>query len=150
MGRTPVSKQKFSVSSEAAGVPAAHPSIVLLPKISWAGVTSMRSGAAPITTSLPFGPRPSINAERGHLFLHDGVISDRRHFRLPRVGHGLKRLVIVSSDGFVSLSAFQWLADQRVAFAMLERDGKLLAATGLCDHRILDYVGLRHWPERMA
>src|SRR5262249_17520931 len=54
----------------------------------------------------------------------------RRKIRLARVGHGLKRLVCIGSDGFVSLAAIRWLADQDVAFTMLERDGKVLLTTG--------------------
>jgi hypothetical protein len=66
----------------------------------------------------------------GHLTLEDGIGADRRHARLPRVGHGLKRLVVIGSDGTVSLAALRWLADQDAAFVMLERDGSLLATTG--------------------
>ena len=36
----------------------------------------------------------------------------------------------IGSDGFVSLSALRWLADQEAAFVMLERDGSLLVASG--------------------
>jgi len=71
-----------------------------------------------------------VRVDRGHLLLDDGIGADRRHFRLPRVGHGLRRLVVIGSDGFVSLAALRWLADQDAAFTMLERDGKVLAATG--------------------
>jgi CRISPR-associated endonuclease Cas1 len=60
----------------------------------------------------------------------DGIGTDRRRIRLPRVGHGLKRLVVVGADGMVSLAALQWLADQDASFAMLERDGTVLATTG--------------------
>ncbi|HWO37073.1 MAG TPA: CRISPR-associated endonuclease Cas1 [Candidatus Acidoferrum sp.] len=65
-----------------------------------------------------------------HLELEDGVGLERRKFRLARVGHGLKRLICIGSDGFVSLSALRWLADQDVAFTMLERSGKVLFVTG--------------------
>src|SRR5215469_2278117 len=65
-----------------------------------------------------------------HLELEDGVGLERRRFRLARVGHGLKRLCCIGSDGFVSLSALRWLADQDVAFTMLERSGKVLFVTG--------------------
>jgi len=65
-----------------------------------------------------------------HLELEDGVGLERRKFTLARVGHGLRRLVCISSDGFVSLSALRWLADQDVAFTMLERSGKVLFVTG--------------------
>ena len=71
-----------------------------------------------------------VFVERGHLILDDGVGADRRHFRLSRVGHGLKRLVIVGADGFISLSAIRWLSDQGVSLSMLERDGRVLVAIG--------------------
>jgi CRISPR-associated endonuclease Cas1 len=72
----------------------------------------------------------SVRVDRGHLLFEDGIGADRRRSRLPRVGHGLKRLVVIGSDGFVSLSALRWLADQDAAFVMLERDGEVLATTG--------------------
>jgi CRISPR-associated endonuclease Cas1 len=72
----------------------------------------------------------TVRVDRGHLLIEDGIGSDRRAARLPRVGHGLKRLVVIGSDGMVSLSALRWLADQGVAFAMLDRDGSVLVTTG--------------------
>jgi len=75
-----------------------------------------------------FGIR--VYVERGHLTIEDGIGADRRKARLPRVGHGLQRLVVIGSDGFVSLSALRWLADQDAAFVLLERDGSVLAVTG--------------------
>jgi CRISPR-associated endonuclease Cas1 len=71
-----------------------------------------------------------INVRRGHLTVEDGIGAERRKARLPRVGHGLRRLVLIGSDGFVSLAAFRWLADQNASFTMLERDGEVLATTG--------------------
>jgi CRISPR-associated endonuclease Cas1 len=71
-----------------------------------------------------------IQVERGHLTIEDGVGSDRRRFRFPRVGHGLERLVVIGNDGLISLSALRWLADQNAAFVMLERDGSVLATSG--------------------
>jgi CRISPR-associated endonuclease Cas1 len=38
--------------------------------------------------------------------------------------------VPVSSDGFITLEALQWLSAQDVVFSMLERNGKLLCVTG--------------------
>jgi CRISPR-associated endonuclease Cas1 len=66
---------------------------------------------------------------------------------LPRVGHNLKRLVVIGADGVVSLAALRWLADQKAAFVMLERDGKVLAATGPVrpsDVRLRRAQGLAH------
>jgi CRISPR-associated endonuclease Cas1 len=71
-----------------------------------------------------------VRVDRGHLFLEDGIGPDRRRYRLPRVGHRLRRLVVIGSDGMVSLAAMRWLADQDAAFIMLERDGSVLATTG--------------------
>ena len=84
-----------------------------------------RSG---VLTLYGYGIR--VNVERNHLLLEDGIGSDRRSFRLARVGHGLKRLIIIGADGFISLAAIRWLADQETAFAMLERNGKVLCVTG--------------------
>jgi CRISPR-associated endonuclease Cas1 len=77
-----------------------------------------------------FGYSIQVRVDRGHLLLEDGVGPDRRQVRLPRVGHGLRRLVVIGSDGMVSLAALHWLADQDASFVMLERDGSVLATTG--------------------
>src|SRR5215471_4950696 len=77
-----------------------------------------------------FGYGTSVRVDRGHLILEDGIANDRRQARFPRVGHGLERLVVIGSDGMVSLAALRWLADQSAAFVMLERDGSVLAITG--------------------
>src|SRR5258708_30652078 len=75
-----------------------------------------------------YGIRVQVSA--GHLTLHDGIADERRTIRLPRVNHGLKRLVMIGSDGFVTLEALRWLADQGAAFVMLDRRGKVIAVTG--------------------
>jgi CRISPR-associated endonuclease Cas1 len=77
-----------------------------------------------------FGYRIKIRVNRGHLILEDGIADERREARLPRVGHGLERLIVIGNDGMVSLAALRWLADQNAAFIMLERDGHVLATTG--------------------
>jgi CRISPR-associated endonuclease Cas1 len=77
-----------------------------------------------------FGYGIQVRVERGHLVIEDGIGPERHRARFPRVGHGLKRLVVIRSDGMVSLAALQWLADQDASFVMLERDGSVLATTG--------------------
>ena len=71
-----------------------------------------------------------VKVDRGHLYVEDGVGPERRTVRLPRVRHGLRRLVVIGSDGYVSFAALRWLADQDAAFVMLERDGKVVCVTG--------------------
>jgi CRISPR-associated endonuclease Cas1 len=77
-----------------------------------------------------FGYGIQVRVDRGHLLVEDGIGAQRYRYRLPRVGHGLKRLVVIGSDGMVSLSALRWLADQDASFVMLERDGSVLTTTG--------------------
>ena len=71
-----------------------------------------------------------VRVDRGHLLVEDGIGEERRRFRFARVAHGLNRLVVIGSDGMISLAALRWLADQGTAFVMLERDGSVLAVTG--------------------
>jgi len=77
-----------------------------------------------------FGYGIKVRMQFGHLEIEDGIGSERRRIRLSRVGHGLKRLVVIGSDGMVSLAALRWLADQDASFVMLDRDGSVLATTG--------------------
>jgi CRISPR-associated endonuclease Cas1 len=77
-----------------------------------------------------FGYGVSARVDRGHLILEDGIGPRRRLGKFSRVGHGLKRLAVIGSDGVVSLAALRWLADQDAAFVMLNRDGSVLAITG--------------------
>lgn len=72
----------------------------------------------------------SVRVDRGHLLVEDGIGVNRQRARFPRVGHGLKRLVVIGSDGMVSLSALRWLADQNAALSFLNRDGSVLTTTG--------------------
>ncbi|MHB8487389.1 MAG: CRISPR-associated endonuclease Cas1 [Candidatus Acidiferrales bacterium] len=77
-----------------------------------------------------FGYGIKVHVDRGHLRIQDGIGRVRRDARLSRIGHGLRRLVVIGADGFVSLAALRWLADQDASFVMLDRDGSVLATTG--------------------
>jgi hypothetical protein len=66
----------------------------------------------------------------GHLEIEDGVGPERRKIRLARVGHGLRRFVCISEDGFTTLSALKWLGDIGASFVMLYRSGKVVLVTG--------------------
>jgi len=77
-----------------------------------------------------FGYGISVRIDRGHLMLEVGIGSHRRCHRFSRIGHGLKRLIVIGSDGNISLAALRWLADQNAAFVMLDRLGKVLTTTG--------------------
>src|ERR1035441_2563795 len=77
-----------------------------------------------------FGFGIKVRVRRGHLEIDDGVGMERRKIRLARVGHGLKRLVCISEDGFTTLSALKWISDVGASFVMLNRNGKVVFVTG--------------------
>lgn len=70
-----------------------------------------------------------IAIERGQLIVCDGVGRSRRELRVPKVGHGISRLVIVGHTGTVSLEALRWLNRVGIHFAHIDTDGKALTAT---------------------
>jgi len=75
-----------------------------------------------------FGVR--VRMQSGHLEIEDGVGEERRHIRLARVGHKLRRLVCIAEDGYFSLDALKWLDDQHASLIMLDRSGKVSLVTG--------------------
>lgn len=77
-----------------------------------------------------FGYNASASVDRGHLVLNDGIGMNRRQGRFPRVRHGLKRVVAIGSTGMISFEALRWLAVQKAAFVLLDRDGSVLAVSG--------------------
>ena len=77
-----------------------------------------------------YGYGIDVRVDRGHLVVKDGIAADRYQLRLSRVGHNLRRLVVIGNDGQVSLAALRWLSDQKCAFVLLERDGRVLLTTG--------------------
>jgi CRISPR-associated endonuclease Cas1 len=96
-----------------------------LPAPEAANLRAPRSG---VITLFGFGIR--VQVDHGHLLCQDGIGPDGHNWRLPRVGHGLRRLVVIGADGGVSLAALRWLADQDAAFVVLERNGRVLLTTG--------------------
>jgi CRISPR-associated endonuclease Cas1 len=92
--------------------------------------TSRKSsiGRRSVLTLAGFGIK--IRMQAGHLEIEDGIGPERRTLRLARIGHNLKRLVCVSEDGFATLAALKWISDVGASFVMLNRNGKVLFATG--------------------
>ena len=92
--------------------------------------TSRKSpiGRRGVLTLTGFGIK--IRMQTGHLEIEDGVGPERRRIRLARIGHNLKRLVCISEDGFATLAALKWISDVGASFVMLNRNGKVLFATG--------------------
>jgi CRISPR-associated endonuclease Cas1 len=77
-----------------------------------------------------YGYGIDVRVDRGHLIVRDGIGSHRTTARFARIGHGIRRLVVIGNDGTISLSALRWLADQDASFVMLDRKGSVLTTTG--------------------
>jgi CRISPR-associated endonuclease Cas1 len=93
-------------------------------KLSWTAIEP-RFG---VLTLAGYGIRVAVN--RGHLTVEDGVGASRRFGRFSKIEKRLQRLVVIGSDGFISLAALQWLADRDAAFIMLDRRGSVTAVSG--------------------
>ena len=85
-------------------------------------------GKSGVLTLSGFGIK--VRMQCGHLEIEDGIGPERRRIRLARVGHGLRRLVLIGSDGFITLEALRWVSDVGAAFLLLDRTGKVIAVTG--------------------
>jgi CRISPR-associated protein Cas1 len=61
--------------------------------------------------------------------IRDGSGRDRRERIYSRVRHDLARVVILGSEGSLSLAAVRWLADLGVPLVQIDRDGRLLTCS---------------------
>lgn len=71
-----------------------------------------------------------IFVRRGHLIVEDGIGRFRRERTFARATAEIKRLVVHGHEGFLTFEALRWMADLGIAFIQIDRDGKLIAATG--------------------
>jgi CRISPR-associated endonuclease Cas1 len=71
-----------------------------------------------------------IQVRAGHLFIEDGIADERRKFHLPKVCHGLRRLVCIGSEFFITGEALLWLAAQNAAFVNLDKRGRVIVVCG--------------------
>ena len=67
--------------------------------------------------------------QRGQLVVEDGIGRDRRRRVYSRATHGIGRLVVIGSDGFVTFEAVRWLQRLGIALIHLDRDGNILATS---------------------
>jgi CRISPR-associated protein Cas1 len=70
-----------------------------------------------------------IFVQRGQLVVDDGFGRDRRRRVFNRATHGISRIVVIGSDGFISLEAIRWLHRLGIALIHLDRDGNILATS---------------------
>ena len=74
-----------------------------------------------------FGLR--LNVQHGQLSAAWGIGEQRHHARISRVSRGLRRIVVIGSDGFATFDAIRWVSDIGASLVFLDRRGKLLFAS---------------------
>ncbi len=95
-----------------------RPTVAVAPLTPSAGVLTLRG----------YGIRVSVH--HGHLFVEDGVGTDRRCGLFSRVSPGFQRLILIGYTGYISLEATRWLADLGITFAHLDPTGRVLGVAG--------------------
>src|SRR5262249_34046728 len=81
-----------------------------------------------------------VRVDRRHLVVEDGLGKQRRTRRYARATSGLKRLIVLSDQGDITLSAIRWLADLGIPWCHIARDGSALATSSTLG---TDYPALR-------
>ena len=63
------------------------------------------------------------------LIVSDGIGRFRRERSFSKALVGIKRLVVISHEGAITLEALRWLNDAGIAFLQIDRDGEVIAAS---------------------
>src|SRR2546426_3071209 len=72
-----------------------------------------------------------VRVDGGHLCAEWGVGLERYQARLSRVdGHKLRRVILLGSDGYISLEALRFISDVGATFSMIDKRGKGLMVCG--------------------
>ncbi len=83
---------------------------------------SLRNGVLAL-----YGFRVQVYVKDGQLVCEDGFPNEPHVTFIPRA-NGLRRLVVLTPYGIMSFGAMQWLADQKIAYAVLDNDNGILNA----------------------
>src|SRR5437870_3039829 len=68
-----------------------------------------------------------VRLDKNHFCAEWGVGLKRYQVRLSRVdGHKLKRVILLGSDGYISLEALRFISDVGATFSMIDKRGKAL------------------------
>src|SRR5437870_9281778 len=68
-----------------------------------------------------------VRMVNSHFCAEWGVVLNRYQVRLSRVdGHKLRRVILLGSDGYISLEALRFISDVGATFSMIDKRGKAL------------------------
>ncbi len=102
--------------------------------------SSLRTSEVKSGVLLLSGYGVRVAVQRRHLVVCDGLGRERRWGRFSKATAGLKRLVVLGHTGTVSFEALRWLHDVGAAFAQIDADGQIIAASAPVG---LDHARLR-------
>jgi CRISPR-associated endonuclease Cas1 len=74
-----------------------------------------------------------VYVERRHLVVEDGICEDRRWGAFTKAAfhaQRIRRVVILGHSGYVTLEALRWIHDAEAAILQVDRDGKVILASG--------------------
>lgn len=122
------------------------------------GRTKRPATIAPVIT---YGPIPNeggivllwgyglkLRIDRNHLCAEDGIGHERRSARFAKAPARLRRVVLLSTNGYISLEVLRWLHGARASLVAISPDGNVLAAWGpqrLDDARLRRAQALAPW-----
>jgi CRISPR-associated endonuclease Cas1 len=81
----------------------------------------------------------SMSVHRSRLIIEDGMGTSRRHREVSRIERAIRRIVVLTDSGTVTLEAVRWCASVGIALVALDGDGRPLgsaAAPGKDDARL--------------
>lgn len=83
---------------------------------------------APLTDAVAVvhGYNVKVRIVHGQLVISDGIGRHQRERSWPKADRTLRRIVITAPDGYVTLEAFQWVAEHAITVAMLNPDAELI------------------------
>lgn len=96
-----------------------------------ATLVQLYSSAQPLSPVMVVdGHGVSLRVNRGHLLIEDGIGQHRRQRRIPRAQRTLRRIVVLATDGMLTLDATRWCADLGIVVVQVERSGRILLLAG--------------------
>jgi CRISPR-associated endonuclease Cas1 len=69
-----------------------------------------------------------IRIEHGQLVIRDGIGKLRRERKYDKIDRTLRRIIMTTVSGFISLESYKWCADHDITITMLSPDGELISA----------------------
>src|SRR5271170_1505088 len=63
----------------------------------------------------------------GQLTIEDGIGHNRRTRQFPKVNRTIKRVVMTSQDGYISLESLRWCAEHGISIATFDPDCELIS-----------------------